>query len=71
MIQRLPKFEIIEDAMVEILRNKTPPERLAFANRMWRFARTMIYQVIAKEHPDWSEEEICRQVAKRISHGAI
>ncbi|MEI7687662.1 MAG: hypothetical protein WCL32_21865 [Planctomycetota bacterium] len=31
----------------------------------------MLRGAIRMEHPDWSEEDINREIARRISHGAI
>ena len=64
-------MEILDDAMADILRLKTPAERLAIANGMWRFARDMLRANIAREHPDWSNEEVNHMVARRLSHGAV
>jgi hypothetical protein len=61
----------MDDCMVPILRAKTPTERLAIAHGMWRFARDMIASVLRGEHPDWTDEQIQREVARRISHGAV
>ena len=36
------RYEIVDDAMVEVLRTKTPDERLAMADSMWRMARDLI-----------------------------
>ena len=63
--------EMIDDAMADILRQKTSAERLAIANSMWRFARDMLRATLAREHPDLSREEIDLLVARRLSHGAI
>ncbi len=71
MSARIQKMEILDDAMAEILRQKTPAERLAIANGMWRFARDMIRATITREHPDWTEGEVSRMVARRLSHGAV
>jgi hypothetical protein len=72
MIRRsIQKMEILDDAMAEILRRKTPAERLAIANGMWRFARDMLRANIAREHPDWTEDQVNRMVARRLSHGAV
>jgi hypothetical protein len=57
--------------MAAILRSKTPAERLAIAFRMWSFARNMIRCIVAREHPEWSEAEVAREVARRMSHGAV
>jgi hypothetical protein len=64
-------MEILDDAMAEILRRKTPAERLAIANGMWRFARDMLRANLAREHPDWTDDVINCTVAKRLSHGAV
>jgi hypothetical protein len=67
----ISQIEVIDDAMAEILRQKTPAERLAIADGMWRFAREMIRATIAKENPDWTTEQVNRMVARRLSHGAV
>ena len=71
MGSRIRTIEVIDTRVAEILRRKTPAERLAMADGMWRFARQMIRAIIAQEHPDWSEAEIQRHVARRMSHGAV
>ena len=65
------KLEVIDDDMVEILRKKSPAERIAIANGMWRFARGMLQQILKREHPEWSADQIEREVARRLSHGVV
>ena len=36
---RIRTMEIVDDRVAEILRSKSPAERLAIADGMWRFAR--------------------------------
>jgi hypothetical protein len=62
---------ILEDDMAEILRQKTPAERLKIADGMWCFARDMIRAIVVRDHPDWSDAEVQRMVARRLSHGAV
>jgi Rv0078B-related antitoxin len=71
MNSKIQSIEIVDDRVAEVLRKKTPAERLAIADGLWRFAREMIHDVIAQEHPDWAESEIQKQVARRLSHGAV
>lgn len=52
------RFEMLDDAMVNLLRTKTPAERLAISNGMWRSARRMIEAILRKEHP--VQESQCR-----------
>ena len=64
-------MEMMDDAMADVLRAKTPAERLAIANGMWRSASKMIEAILRAEQPDWTDEEIRREVARRMSHGAV
>jgi hypothetical protein len=64
-------MEILDNAMAEILRRKTPAERLAIANGMWRFARDMLRANLVREHPDWADDVVNRTVARRLSHGSV
>jgi len=65
------RFEVVDDEMAAVLRQKTGAERLAIANAMYVSARRMLLSHLAAEHPDWSEEEVQREAARRLSHGAI
>lgn len=67
----LQKFEMMDDAMADILRQKTEAQRLRIAGRMWRSARVMLRGAIQTEHPDWSDDQVNREIARRISHGVI
>ncbi len=71
MNRQIPKFDVIDDTMAAVLREKTELERLEIGFEMWRSAQSMIRAIVSAEHPDWSREEVERQVAKRMSHGAV
>ncbi len=68
---RPPVIEVMDDAMADILREMTEVERLRIAGRMWQSARTMLRGAIRTEHPDWDDNQVSREIAKRISHGAV
>lgn len=70
MPKRQPVVEIIHPMVVESLRKKTPAERLQMAFGMWECAKNFIRGVLRQEHPDWTEEQILRETARRLSHGA-
>jgi len=63
--------EVLSDEMAEILRAKTPAERLAIAFDMWSFAQQLIRRTARAMHPEWTDEELDRHVASRMSHGAV
>ena len=71
MKPRNATIEVMDDAMAEILRKKTPAERLAIAFGLWRSARIILSGSLKSLHPDWDEERIQQEVARRLSHGAV
>jgi Rv0078B-related antitoxin len=60
-------IEMMDDAMAEVLRAKSPAERLAIADGMWRSAVRMIEAILRAERPDWTDDEIRREIARRMS----
>ena len=64
-------IETPDDRVVEILRSKTPAERLAIGMGMWSSARRMLECLLSREHPDWDEDRISRELARRLSHGSV
>ena len=63
--------DILDDDMARVLRGMTGAERLKIANGMFNSARRMIASHLAAEHPDWDQERIEQETARRISHGAV
>ena len=64
------RIEVLDEAMAEVLRRKTPAERLAIGFGLWRSARTMLRGQLASLHPEWGAERLEREVIRRLSHGA-
>jgi hypothetical protein len=67
---RRPVAELLDPLIVEILRRKTPQERLAQAFRLWETARLIVRSSVRQQHPEWNENEVLREAARRLSHGA-
>ena len=65
-----PDPEVVCGRMAEILRRKTPQERLAIMAGLWRLARSLISASVRSMYPEWGEAEIKREVARRMSRGA-
>ena len=63
-------IEFVDREVAAVLRTKTEAERLRIAWGMWRSARDMLRNLLRAEHRDWSTQEIDREVARRLSHGA-
>ncbi|CAI4032159.1 hypothetical protein DNFV4_02587 [Nitrospira tepida] len=71
MIKEIRRIEVVDEAMAEVLRRKTPAERLAIGFGLWRSARKLLRGQLASLHPEWDAEQLDREVVRRLSHGAV
>jgi hypothetical protein len=67
---KTPSIEVVHPRVAEMLRAKTPAQRLALAWEANRFARELIATALANQHPDWTQSEIQAEVARRMLGGA-
>lgn len=65
------RIEVVDDEMARVLRQKTPAERLGIAFSLWESSKKMLTAHLAHSHPDWTAEQVQREVARRMSHGAV
>jgi hypothetical protein len=65
------QIEVVDDLMAEILRKKTPAERIQIGFKMWTSARKMLTAHLKSTHPEWDDKQISQEVAKRLSHGIV
>ncbi len=64
------QIEVVDDAIAEVLRQKTPGERMLLATEAWRFARQWITAAVSSQHPDWDEAAVQNEVNRRLLGGA-
>jgi hypothetical protein len=64
------QIECVDEAMAAILRTKTPAQRLAMAFAANRTARMLIAAGMRSRNPDWPEDRIKAEVARRMTRGA-
>ena len=64
-----PDPEVVCDRVADILRKKSIAERLQLAFNMWDFTRDFLTLTIKRQHPDWDEKQVRREVARRMSNG--
>jgi hypothetical protein len=65
------QIEVMDDVMAEILRKKTPAERIQIGFKLATSARKMLTAHLKSTHPEWDDKQISQEVAKRLSHGTV
>ncbi len=70
-LKRRPCIELLDEAMVEILRRKTAAERVAMifaaTNRTMRLRLEGHLRTL---HPDWDTPQVMQEIARRMSRAA-
>ncbi|MBI4682528.1 MAG: hypothetical protein HY757_05430 [Nitrospirae bacterium] len=62
------QIEMLDDAMARVLSKKTPAERISIGFNMWVSARGMLMTHLRKSHPEWDDDLLGKEVARRLSH---
>lgn len=65
------QIEVVDDACARVYASKSPSERLKIASGMWRSAKKLLALSVKSQYPHWSEQEVSREVIRRLSHGAL
>lgn len=64
--KREVNVRLLDERQAAIYRTWTPAQRMKAADDQMRFYRSMMAGVIRGEHPDWSDEEVRREIARRL-----
>lgn len=64
------KLEVMDDATVEMLRNKTPAERLAMVSDANDTVRILVAAGIRWQHPEWNETSVQKEMVRRMTREA-
>ena len=65
------QIEVVDEEMARVYRRMTGAERLAVASGLFASARRMLISHLRAEHPDWNEQQVNQETARRLSHGAL
>jgi hypothetical protein len=65
-----PRIELLDEAMANVLRRKTPAERVAMVFDAERTMRLMLEAHLRARHPDWDSEQVAREIARRRNLGS-
>jgi hypothetical protein len=64
------RIELLHPKVVEILREKTPTERVAMIFEANRSLQRRLTAQLQHQHPDWSDAEVQQEIARRRLRGA-
>jgi hypothetical protein len=64
------QIEVIEDELADVLRRKTPAERVAMIAEANETMRLLIATGLRARHPDWSDAQVKGEVARRMGGDA-
>ncbi len=59
------RIEVLDEAMVEVFLAKTPAQRVAMVFDAERTMRLMLEAQVRSRHPDWDDEQVLREIARR------
>jgi hypothetical protein len=62
-----PSIELLDEAIVQVLRRKTPVERMAMVFAANRTMRLRLEGHLRTRHPDWDDQAIMQEIARRMS----
>ena len=62
------RIEVVDPDVATALRAKSGAERLRLAHEAWELARHRLVVFLAWRHPDWTTEQVAREVAKRLAN---
>ncbi len=65
------RIELPDEAIVAVLRTKTPAERLAMAFAANRTVRLRLEGHFRSHHPEWPNERISAEIAARMQRGPV
>ena len=65
------QIEVVDSIMAEVLRTKTPAERIRIGFSLWTSARKMLLSHLGASNPEWDAQRLNKEAAKRLSHGSV
>ncbi|HEX2988687.1 MAG TPA: hypothetical protein VHS06_11025 [Chloroflexota bacterium] len=61
---------MIDDTVAAILSTKTPAEKVEMVLEANRFARLLLRTTLHSRYPAWTQEQVDREVSRRMLSGA-
>ena len=62
------RIEVVDDKVAEILKTKSGPERLSMVWDAWSFFEKRVAAHLKSTHPEWTEEQIQKEIVRRVTY---
>ena len=62
----MPRIEAVHPEVARALRALSGMERLRLAHETWELTRERLGAYLAARHPDWRQDQIEKEVARRL-----
>ena len=62
------RIEVVDDEVARVLRAKSGMDRLRLAHEAWDLARQRLTAFVSARQPQWSPEDVRKEVAKRLAY---
>ena len=64
------QIEVLDEALADVLRHKTPAEKIEMIAAAQRTARHLLAAGLRQRHPEWDDQQVEAEVARRLTRGA-
>ena len=65
------QIEVVDESVARVLRGKQTWERAEMVFAAYRTGRLVMEASVRRQHPDWADDAVTLEVARRMSDGAI
>ena len=63
------QIEVVDDKVAEILKKKTGQERLKMVWDSWVYFNERLRTYLKSNHPEWTDEELRKEIIRRMTYG--
>lgn len=63
------QIEVVDDRVAEVLKTKTGQERLQMTWDSWSCFCHRLRAYLRHAHPEWTEEELQKEIVRRVTYG--
>ncbi len=62
------RIEVVDYEVARILSAKSGMDRLRLAHEAWELVRERLIAFVSSRNPQWSKEQVVKEVAKRLGY---